>query len=229
MNDLIQVKVSNGRESVDARELHAALEVKTEFKDWIARRIESYGFIEGKDFSASLSKSTGGRPSKEYSLTVAMAKELATVENNDRGREVRRYLIAVEEAWNSPEYVMLRALKYAQAAMEESKKKIAILQPKADFFDQVADSKNALQMRDVAAALNLPGWGRNRLFHFLREQKILDTRNIPYRQFQDAGYFRVVEQAWTDAEGTSHVHLKTLVYQKGVDYIRRLIKKEVAA
>jgi anti-repressor protein len=230
MTDLIHVKETNGRESVDARELHAALEVTTRFNDWIARRIENYGFIEGKDFYSKMSKTPeGGRPAVEYALTVAMAKELATVENNDRGREVRRYLIAVEEAWNTPEYVMLRALKYAQAAVEESEKKIAFLQPKADFFDQVADSKTALQMRDVAAALNLPGWGRTKLFLFLREQKILDTRNIPYRQFQDAGYFRVIEQAWTDAKGTSHVHLKTLVYQKGVDYIRRLIKKEVAA
>lgn len=232
MNDLIQVKVSNGRETVDARELHTALEVGRDFSNWIKDRIEKFGFIQGKDYEVYAKNGenpSGGRPSQEYSLTVAMAKELATVENNDRGREVRRYLIAVEDAWNSPEKIMLRALQYAQAAVEESEKKIAFLQPKADFFDQVADSKTALQMRDVAAALNLPGWGRTKLFLFLREQKILDTRNIPYRQFQDAGYFRVIEQAWTDAKGTSHVHLKTLVYQKGVDYIRRLIKKEVAA
>lgn len=237
MSGLIEIKKSGGRETVDARELYAALGVARDFSTWIKDRIEKYGFIHGNDYETyeDLSSPDSGiakaraQTRVQYALSVAMAKELATVENNAKGREVRRYLIAVEEAWNSPEKIMLRALQYAQAAVEESEKKIAFLQPKADFFDQVADSKTALQMRDVAAALNLPGWGRNRLFHFLREQKILDTRNIPYRQFQDAGYFRVVEQAWTDAEGTSHVHLKTLVYQKGVDYIRRLIKKEVAA
>ena len=88
MTDLIRVKETNGRESVDARELHAALEVTTRFNDWIARRIENYGFIEGKDFYSKMSKTPeGGRPAVEYALTVAMAKELATVENNDRGRD----------------------------------------------------------------------------------------------------------------------------------------------
>jgi phage antirepressor YoqD-like protein len=108
---------------------------------------------------------------------------------------------------------------------ESLKAKNAELEPKAAFFDQVADSKTALQMRDVAAALNLPGWGRNKIFQFLRDQSILDERNIPYREYQDRGYFRVIEQTWTDPEGETHVSLKTLVYQKGVDFIRKTIER----
>ena len=101
--------------------------------------------------------------------------------------------------------------------------------PKVEFFDQVADSSDALQMRDVAGVINLHGWGRNSIFELLRKNRILDDRNIPYREYQDQGYFRVIEQKWTDKNGDTHINLKTLVYQRGVDFIRRLIQEQVAA
>ena len=83
-------------QTVNARELHSFLEVRTAFKDWIDRRISEYGFEEGVDFCSFLSESTGGRPSKEYAITIETAKELAMVERNDKGREARKYFIECE-------------------------------------------------------------------------------------------------------------------------------------
>lgn len=83
--------------TVNARELHEGLDSRQEFANWIKNRIEKYGFIEGKDFLTTLSKSTGGRPSTEYHLTINMAKELSMVENNERGKLFRRYFIDCEE------------------------------------------------------------------------------------------------------------------------------------
>ena len=80
----------------DARDLHTFLGVGRDFSNWIKGRIEQYGFVEGEDFSPILAKSTGGRPGMEYHLTLDTAKELAMVENNDQGRQVRRYFIAME-------------------------------------------------------------------------------------------------------------------------------------
>jgi phage antirepressor YoqD-like protein len=80
-------------------------------------------------------------------------------------------------------------------------------------------------MRDVAAALNIPGLGRTKLFALLREKKILDDKNIPYREYQDRGYFRVVEQQWTDTEGETYINLKPLVYQRGIDFIRKVLRQ----
>ena len=101
MNELITITTAtiNDEEvnAVNARELHEKLGVKTQFKDWMPRRIEEFGFEEGKDFSSILSKSHG-RPSKEYIISIEMAKELAMVENNERGREIRRYFIEVEKS-----------------------------------------------------------------------------------------------------------------------------------
>jgi phage antirepressor YoqD-like protein len=114
-------------------------------------------------------------------------------------------------------------IQQLQSELSQKEQKIAIDAPKVEFFDQVADSKDALQMRDVAAALNIPGLGRNKLFELLRKQGVLDNRNVPYREYQDRGYFRVIEQQWTDKEGETHIYLKPLVNQRGIDFIRKVL------
>ena len=67
--------------SVNARDIHNYLQVKTRFNDWINRAITKYDFKENIDFYSFLSK-TSGRPEKEYIVTIDMAKELAMLENN---------------------------------------------------------------------------------------------------------------------------------------------------
>src|SRR5690606_15518208 len=82
---------------IDARSLHQNLGVKSIFANWIKSRIEDYGFEEGRDFFPNLEKSLFGRPKKEFHLTLDMAKELAMLERNEVGREIRRYFIAKEK------------------------------------------------------------------------------------------------------------------------------------
>lgn len=84
-------QVHEGRQMFDARALHAWLGRKREFAKWIIERIEEYGFEEGPDFSSIVTK-TGGRPRKDYLITIDMAKELSMIERTERGRETRRYL-----------------------------------------------------------------------------------------------------------------------------------------
>lgn len=85
----------------NARDLHAALKIETRFNDWISRRISEYEFTEGEDFYSILSK-TRGRPVTDYHLTLDMAKELAMVENNEKGRQIRRYFISLERRSSKP-------------------------------------------------------------------------------------------------------------------------------
>jgi phage anti-repressor protein len=105
MNELIPIIDANGNRAVNARNLYERLKVTTRFNDWILRRITEYGFKDGEDFYSKLSKSMGGRPATEYILTIDMAKELAMLENNEIGREIRRYLIAIERACRSLEQI----------------------------------------------------------------------------------------------------------------------------
>ena len=87
MKPIIKTIEHNGISSVSARDLHQFLDVKTHFKDWIKRRIEDYGFVENQDFEVSLifeQNSKGGRPTKEYILSMDMAKELSMIEKSDK-------------------------------------------------------------------------------------------------------------------------------------------------
>lgn len=102
------------------------------------------------------------------------------------------------------------------------------MQPKAEFFDAVTDSRDAIPMAEVAKVLDM-GIGRNKLFEFLRSRKVLQPDNVPYQRYIDSGYFRVVEQRFDRGCGDVGINIKTLVFQKGVDYIRRLIIEEQGA
>ena len=96
------------------------------------------------------------------------------------------------------------------------------MKPKAEFFDAVADSKTAISMNEVSKVLGIKGYGRNNLFEFLRSSGILDRWNVPYQRYIDCGWFRVIEQKYSK-NGEQCVSTKTLVYQKGVDAIRKKI------
>ena len=119
----------------------------------------------------------------------------------------------------------LRAL----ADAEEEKERLALeneeMKPKAEFYDAVTGGPTTLEVGTVAKILNC-GIGRNKLFEFLKNEGILDGRNIPYQRYVDAGYFRAVETRYLLPSGDYATYSKTVVYQKGVDFIRkRLIKK----
>lgn len=112
-------------------------------------------------------------------------------------------------------------------ALEEKEKQIALMKPKAEFFDAVANSKDAIDLGTAAKVLNM-GIGRTRLFRTLREQKILNKDNIPYQEYIDRGYFRTIEQKYTKPDGTTCINIKTLVYQRGLDYIRKILTEKKA-
>lgn len=119
----------------------------------------------------------------------------------------------------TPEQIVANALIVAQNIISQKDKQIEEMKPKADFFDCVADSKTAFSMNDVAKVLD-KGIGRNKLFEFLRRQGILDRYNVPYQRYVDNGWFRVIEQKYMK-DGQPIITTKTLVYQKGIDGIRR--------
>ena len=224
MNELIKIQTNENGQAVSARDLHEALGLNQKFTDWFKYQVEKIGLFEGKDFITNLGESTGGRPSVDYIIPLDIAKHLAMISGGENAHKIREYFIQVEKAWNSPEMVMARSLKFAAKQLESYQKEIALLKPKAEFFDQVADSKTAIEIGEAAKVLNM-GIGRNKLFQFLREQGILMNNNQPYQQYIDRGYFRVIEQKYTKPDGTTHINIKTLVYQRGLDYIRKLLKK----
>lgn len=118
----------------------------------------------------------------------------------------------------------LRRLADEAEKMEALQKQNQLMQPKAEFFDAVTDSKTAIPLGDVAKILDM-GIGRNKLFEFLRQKNILTYDNRPYQKYIDAGYFRVIEQKY-EVNGEVRINIKTLVFQKGIDWIRKQLVKE---
>lgn len=228
MNDLIKVNYDNAdRPTVSGRELHAALEVKTAYKDWFPRMCE-YGFTEGEDFCSFLSESTGGRPAADHMVTIPMAKELCMLQRTEKGSFFRKYFIKVEEAWNSPEMIMKRALEIANSRVKELQINVAnltvdneIMRPKAEYFDELVDRNLLTNIRDTAKELKVK---QKDFVNFLLDKKYLyrdkSGKLLPYAKHADSGLFELKEFV-NDKTGFSSI--QTLVTPKGKETFRLLI------
>nr|DAI19203.1 MAG TPA: AntA/AntB antirepressor [Caudoviricetes sp.] len=220
MNELLKINTTDAeRITVSARELHEALEVKTQFKDWFPRMCE-YGFEDGKDFCSFLSESTGGRPSQDAQITLDMAKEIAMLQRTEKGKEVRKYFIQVEKEWNSPERVMARALTIANKTIETLKIENSELKPKADYFDNLVERNLLTNFRDTAKELGLRQTDLiNNLIedgYVYRDQK---SKLKPYAKYGKTGkgLFELKEFSKND-----HSDVQTLITPKGRETFRLL-------
>lgn len=108
------IQRENNEQWVDARFLHQFLKSKQEFANWIKSRIEDYGFVEGRDFLTSLSKSTGGRRAIDYTISIDMAKELAMLERNEKGRQARTYFINAEKELRQLQQKLIEGFGFEQ-------------------------------------------------------------------------------------------------------------------
>lgn len=105
-NKLVPVYVTDkGEKVVYGTELHAILEVKTKYADWISRRFNECDAKENIDyqtcFSNLSSKSHGGQNKKEHIIKLDTAEEMAMLERNEKGKQVRRYFIEVEKRYKA--------------------------------------------------------------------------------------------------------------------------------
>ena len=100
-NELVPVyETSTGEKVVYGTELYETLGVKSRFNDWVRNRLEDCEAIENEDFDSFtkiLVKS--GRPQMDYIIKLDIAKEMAMLERNEKGRQVRRYFINIEKKY----------------------------------------------------------------------------------------------------------------------------------
>lgn len=184
---------------------------------------------EGKISSVEY-KDAKGEMRPMFELTLSQAKQVLVRESKFVRKAVIAYIERLEKALKSKFQVpttfaeALRLAAEQQEKIEEQQKLIEVQTPKAEFYDEVVDSKDAIDMQAVAKVINM-GIGRNKLFEFLRNNKVLMQNNQPYQYYIDLGWFRVIESKYTKPSGDICINLKTVVFQKGVDGIRKLIKQ----
>lgn len=224
--ELITVNEKDGVQTVSARDLYKALEITERFANWF-ERVCVYGFVEGQDFlGCKVFNTLAKQELQDYVITIEMAKQICMLQRSEKGKQCREYFLQLEKAWNSPEMVMKRALQIAQKQVEEMKIRLLEQKPKADFYDCVTGSKDTVDMKECAKVINFRGWGRNKIFELLRQKSVLDRSNQPYQRYCDMQYFRIIESKYVLPTGEVKISLKTVVYQKGLDFIRKLIEKE---
>ena len=214
-------------QTVSARELHEKLKINSNFTTWFNRMTED-GFTEGIDFFPKMEESTGGRPSVDYQIDINMAKEICMIQRTPEGKKVRQYLIDLEKAWNTPELVMARGLKAAQAMIEQKDEQIKLLtadnkrmKPKEVFADAVTASDSAILIRDLAKLIKQNGHdiGEKRLYKWMREHGyIIKHSTQPTQKAMELGLFEVIERTIQRADMSPQVTSTTKVTGKGQQY-----------
>lgn len=244
MNELLKVEVNENQEQVvNGRLLHEFLQISTPYTKWFGRMCE-YGFIENIDYlteDKNVRRTDGTiMPQKEinHTLKLNMAKELCMLARNQRGKEARQYFIQCEEAWNSPEMIMSRALSIANKNLLMKDEQILklttenqIMKPKADYFDELVDRNTLTNFRDTAKMLHI---GQKYFINWLLERKFI-YRNIkgklqPYSQFiandsNTKGYFEVKEYTKEDI----YSGIQTLITPRGREAFRLLLSQKLIA
>lgn len=237
--NLININYENAdRPTVSGRELHKKLGVKTKYTDWFKRMCE-YGFAESEDYKAISQKwetAQGNETTQiDHQITIPMAKELCMIQRSEIGKQFRQYFIKVEEAWNTPEMIMGRALKIAERQLEEVKnrnfvleKKIEEDKPKVLFANAVETANTSILIGDLAKLIKQNGFdiGQNRLFTYLRENGYLiksgSSKNMPTQRSMEMNLFEVKERTIENKDGSVRVIRTTKVTGKGQAYFLNL-------
>lgn len=176
--------------------------------------------------------SNGGRPTLVFELSLSQSRQTLIYESKFVRKAVIFYIEKLENALRDKQKKLpnsfSEALRLATEQAERIEKQKMLLdeqKPKVDFFDSVADSKTAVPINSVAKVVDIIGYGRDNLFEFLRNEKILMSNNQPYQKYIDCGYFRIIEQRYMKNYEVC-INFKTLVYQRGIEFIRKTIFKK---
>lgn len=222
MNELLKINYEAEQPTVSARDLHEALEVKSNFTTWFNRMCE-YGFREKIDFKTCFpkmeSESHGGQNMIDHEISIDMAKQICMIQRSEKGKLYRQYFIDLEKAWNTPEQIFARALKMADQKIEKLKETNAGLledvermRPKEIFADAVKASTSSILIGDLAKLLRQNGVdiGQKRLFEYLRNHGYLIKRkgsdwNMPTQKSMNMGLFEIKESTHIDGNGCNIV------------------------
>ncbi|MEH0156513.1 antA/AntB antirepressor family protein [Limibacter armeniacum] len=237
MHQLITISQDhNGQQVVSARELHTKLRVGKRFTTWMELRIDKYGFIEGEDFEKLASQngeaSWGGHNKVDYAITLSMAKELCMVENNELGRQYRRYLIKMEKValqqintslpnFNDP----VAAARAWADQMEERKKveqEVMVLMPKARAWERFCDHNGLLNTEQISKYFGFSS--AIKMNRDLVDRKIIkrdpagnNTWLLTARYSPASLGFEIARLTWGEHGGKDRGHLKWT--KRGVQFL----------
>lgn len=249
MKEIIKINTNENDITLSGRELHEFLDIGTEYPKWFERMTE-YGFTKGEDYlvhyydknSSEVKNddaekmSANQRSAKgiiiNHEIKLDMAKEIAMIQRNEKGKQARKYFLEVEEAWNSPEMIMKRALEIANKRVEnlqlentQQKQIIGELKPKADYTDIILKNKGLVTITQIAKDYGLSGQALNDKLHELKVQYKIGEQWLLYSKYHAKGYTHSETIPITRKNGVKDVNMITKWTQKGRLFIYELLKK----
>ncbi|WP_375638622.1 MULTISPECIES: antA/AntB antirepressor family protein [unclassified Bartonella] len=225
-------------QTVNARELHVFLESKQDFSTWIKKRIMTYAFLDGRDFIRFHKKMEANNAiAVEYYLTLDMAKELAMVERNKKGKQAREYFIECERRakqvvtpqidYSSPQ-VMLGVLTHLKNENERKDIIIEDLKPKAMALESLQRSDGLFSLTEAAKVLEMQpkqfilflqkkGWVYRRTF---------GDRLLPYQDKIQKGLMDCSTLTIQTENGTEKVIPSAKITTKGMGVLSQELKRQ---
>jgi anti-repressor protein len=257
-SELIHIQERDGQRAVSARELHQVLGSKQDFSTWIKNRINKYGFIENQDYQSfhnSVEREIGASTRIEYALSIDMAKEIAMVEGNERGRKVRQYFIECEKKLSNPAK-QLTKMQLAQMVIESEMEKerlaleneqiksmnerleyanekqseeLKLQAPKVKYHDEVLTSTSTYNTTNIAKEFGMGAPSLNKILHEKGVQYKSGGQWLLYSKYQDRGYTRTVTNTYDNGHGEVHTRQQTVWTEKGRQFIHSLLTPKCIA
>lgn len=248
MNELMTIEsrqIGGGEiKTVNARDLHAFLEVKKDFSTWIKDRIEKYGFTENQDFVCSPilgSEGRGGHNRIDYHLILDMAKELSMVERNDKGKQARQYFLECERVaknqpifdpsniLNDPAAMRGLLLTYTEKvlALEAT---VAEQKPKVEALDRLTLADGYLNVTNAAKTLEITPI--QRLFTYLATNRWIYRRAggrswVGYQDRINRGYLTHKITTVQTGDGREKIVEQVLITPKGMAKLATVFSSRV--
>ncbi len=235
MNELINIMEKDGQLVVSSRQV--AENFEKQHKDVLESICKLISQMSSAENSANLFIQSEyadkyGRMQKEYLMTRDGFSLLVMGFTGSKALEWKlKYIEAfnhMEAELNSPERIMARALKIAEETtnrlrIDNSRLKVEnqIMQPKAEYFDELVDRNLLTNFRETAAQL---GVKQKKFITFLIDHKYIyrDKKGklMPYAK-KNNGLFELRE---TYHEKTEWSGTQTLITPKGRETFRLLIQ-----
>jgi len=234
MNELIPITVNENEEPiVSARTLYDFLDISERYSKWF-ERMTSYGFAKDIDYTPyQIVHPQNNQELEDHALKLDMARELSMIQRNEKGKQARQYFIQVEKDYNSPEKIMARALKIADATINTLHLEVKIkdqligeMKPKADYTDKILKSKSTMNINAIAKDYGMSARGMNKILHELGVQYYQDGQWLLYAKHQGKGYTHSQTIDFERKDGTPDTRLHTQWRQKGRLFIYELLKSK---